>query len=129
MQTFKSLEEIVSNKEEYDHLYNTDHLFILKGKLLDDNSLINVIGELEYYDWYNKLRGPANGPAKYHNTKNNHEWLHGYVIAVSCNKLTKFEKSAILVGMKHGYTFEKLDLFQTKKELKDNHFDSLFEEA
>ena len=129
MQTFKSLEEIVSNKEEYDYLYNTDHLFILKGKLLDDNSLINVIGELEYYDWYNKLRGPANGPAKYHNTKNNHEWLHGYVIAVSCNKLTKFEKSAILVGMKHGYTFEKLDLFQTKKELKDNHFDSLFEEA
>jgi hypothetical protein len=50
MQKFKSLEEIVSNKEEYDHLYNTDHLFILKGKSLDDNSLINVIGELEYYD-------------------------------------------------------------------------------
>jgi hypothetical protein len=129
MQELKPIKDIVSSTDEYDELYNTDHLFILKGRSLDDNNLINVIGELEHYDWYNKLRGPANGPAKYHNTKNNHEWLHGYVIAVSCNKLTKFEKSAILVGMKHGYTFEKLDLFQTKKDLKDNHFDSLFGEA
>jgi len=40
MQTFKSLEEIVSNKEEYDQLYNTDHLFIIKGKDVDDNNLI-----------------------------------------------------------------------------------------
>jgi|LauGreDrversion4_2_1035121.scaffolds.fasta_scaffold907455_1 hypothetical protein len=129
MQELKPIKDIVSSTDEYDELYNTDHLFILKGRSLDDNNLINVIGELEHYDWYNKLRGPADGPAKYHNIENNHEWLHGYIIAVSCDNLTTFEKSAILVGMKHGYTFEKLDVFQTKKELKDNHFSSLFEEV
>lgn len=128
MQDFKSIKDIVSSKEEYDELYNTDHLFILKGKILDDNNLIEIISDLEHYEWYNKLRGPANGPAKFHNASNNHEWLHGYVIAVSCDKLTAFEQAALLTGMKYGYTFNKLDIFQTKKELKEQHFNSLFEE-
>ena len=129
MQTFKSLEEIVSNKEEYDQLYNTDHLFIIKGKDVDDNNLIGVISNIEHHEWCIKLRGMAEGPAKLNNQENNYQYCHGYIISVSCNKLTKFEKLAMVLSMKHGYTFEKLDLFQTKKELKDNHFDSLFEQA
>jgi hypothetical protein len=129
MQELKLIKDIVSSKDEYDHLYNTDHLFILKGKKLDDNNLIKIIYDLTDYEWCNKLRGPRDGPAKFRNINNDSEWLHGYIIAVSCNNLTNFEKSAIVVGMKHGYIFEKLDVFQIKKELKDNHFNSLFEEV
>lgn len=128
MQTFKTLQDITSNKEEYDTLYNTDHLFILKGKGLDDNALIDVVHSLEHTDWYHKLRGTYDGPATMQNNHNNREWMHGYVIAVTQDNLTAFEQSALLVGMKYGYTFEKLDIFQNKKELKENHFNSLFEE-
>jgi hypothetical protein len=128
MHTFKSLHDIVSNNEEYDQLYNTDHLFIIKGKRLDDDNLMDVVRSLDHYEWFNKLRGPAEGPAKLHNLQNTHDWMHGYVIAVSQNKLTAFEQSALMIGIKHGYTFEKLDLFQTKKEIKEELFHSLFTE-
>lgn len=127
MQSFKKLEDLTSNQDEYNELYNTDHLFVIMGKTLDDNNLIDVISDIEHEEWYAKLRGPANGPAKLHNIENNKEWMHGYIIAVSNDNLTAFEKSIMLISMKYGYTFSKLDLFQTKKEIKENHFSSLFE--
>ena len=127
MQEIKSIKDIVSSKDEYDLLYNTDHIFILKGKGTDDNTLIDAVYDLEHHNWFLKLRGPHEGPAKLHNTKNNHEWLHGYVIAVSHDNLTKFEQSTLLVGIKYGYVFEKLDILQIKKDLKEQQFNSLFE--
>jgi len=84
---------------------------------------------VQYYEWYAKLRGPDQGPAKLSNRENDYQYCHGYVIGVSCDNLIKFEKLAMMLSMKHSYRFEKLDLFQTKKELKDNHFSSLFEEV
>jgi hypothetical protein len=127
MQKIKSIEDIVSSKGEYDLLYNTDHLFILKGKGRDDNNLIDVVYDLEHHEWFDKLRGPHEGPAKFRNAKNDHEWLHGYIIAVSRDNLIKFEQSALLVGIKYGYVFEKIDVLQIKQELKEQRFDSLFE--
>ena len=73
MQAFKKLEDLTSNQDEYNELYNIDHLFVIMGKTLDDNNLIDVISDIEHQEWYAKLRGPAEGPAKLHNTKNNQE--------------------------------------------------------
>lgn len=129
MQKIKSIDDIASTKEEYDLLCNTDHLFIIKGKHLDDNGLIDVMYDLDHYEWFTKLRGDTNGNAKMHNISNQHEWMHGYVIAVSFDNLLNFEKSALLVMIQHGYNLERIDVFQTIKELKDEHFSSLFEEV
>jgi hypothetical protein len=127
MQLVKILEDLTSNQDEYNELYNTDHLFVIKGKDLDDHGLIDVINDIDHHEWFRKLRGMGFGPAKLHNIHNNKDWVHGYIIAVSNQNLTNFEKLAVLVGMKHGYTFSKIDIFQSKKEKVDTHFDSLFE--
>lgn len=124
----KAIENIVSTEEEYKNLYNIDHIFILKAKYPDDNDIFEIFDTLSHYDWCAKLRGPHEGPAKIQNTKNNHEFFHGYVFGVSSENLMTFEKTVLLTALNTGYTFEKLDMFQTKKELKENHFNSLFEE-
>jgi hypothetical protein len=128
MQEFKKLRDLTSTKEEYDQLCNTDHIFVVYGRDLDDNEIFNAVGNLDHFEWASKLRGDPDQP-KIANTQNNHKWFHGYIYGVSHKSLSKFERNALIAGLSTGYTFEKLDLFQSKKESKDNHFDLLFEEA
>ena len=129
MEKFKILEELTSSKEEYDLLYNTDHIFILKGKTPDDNDIFDAVALIDHYEWSSKLRGDHEGPYKIANAKNNQQWFHGYIYGVTSDNLINFEKSALIVTLGTGYTFEKLDIYQTKKELVENHFNSLFEEV
>ena len=129
MQKLKVLEDLTSNKEEYDLLYETDHIFILKGIAPDDNKIFEASSLVDHYQWAFKLRGPDSGPYKVANLKNNHDFFHGYIYGVASNNLTKFEKNALMISLSTGYTFQKLDLYQTKKEMKETLFNSLFEEA
>ena len=125
----KILEDLTSSKEEYDLLDNTDHIFILKGKDLDDNDIFEASSMIEHFDWSSKLRGEFEGPFKLANLKNNQKWFYGYIFGVKDEDLLNFERTALLVTLSTGYTFEKLDLYNTKKEIKDLHFKNLFEEV
>ena len=125
----KILQDLTSCKEEYDLLDAADHIFIIYGKEPDDNEIYQALDMLDHYDWYCKLRGEFDGPIKIANLENNQKWFHGYVYAVTNENLINFEKSVILMTLSTGYNLEKLDLYNTKKEIKENHFNKLFEAA
>ena len=130
MDNYKNfLEDLTSSKEEYDLLDNTDHIFILKGKTPDDNNIFEALNIVEHSDWCCKLRGDFNGPFKLANNENNQNYCHGYIFGVTNDNLLNFEKSAMLTTIMTGYYFSKLDLYNTKKEIKDAHFTNLFEEV
>jgi hypothetical protein len=128
MLTFNTIKDLTSSEEEYEQLYNTDHIFIVKGHTPDDNELITAISEIEGHSWRQKLRGPNNGPYKIANRKNDHQWCHGYIYGVDSENLKKFESCVIITSLTYGYQFEKLDVSFSKKEVINQHFSSLFEE-
>jgi hypothetical protein len=123
----EKLKKLVSSKEEFDQLYNTDYVYIVKGNHPDDNGLFDI--EVDHWDWKVKLRGEFEGPAKLANNKNNMDWMHGFVWGVTEDEMIKFEKSAVISSLITGYRFEKISVI-LEKELKDNTvFDSLFDGA
>jgi len=126
---FKSIEDITSSKEEYEFLVKFDNIFVVKGKKPDDNNLIEAVSDLtDFAEWRVKLRGDRDGPVKIRNNENDFNYFHGYVYGVNSENLLNFEKQAMIVSLTTGYTLEKVGVSQIKKELKDTHFNSLFEE-
>ena len=123
----EKLEKFVSSKEEFDWLYNTDYIYIVKGNHLDDNGIFEI--EVDHWDWATKLRGPHAGPAKVVNSTNNKEWSHGYAFGVTKENVIEFEKLAVLATLSTGYRFEKISVILEKEQEKNAMFDSLFVEG
>jgi hypothetical protein len=130
MLKFKTIEDITSTKEEYDRLYNMDHIFVIRSKKPDDNDLTKALSifERDNFDWTSTLRGPYKGQPKITNELNYQDYAHGYVFEVSDDKLINFERKAFMLIMTTDFIVEKLDIVRSKKEASDEMFYSLFEE-
>jgi hypothetical protein len=96
MQEFKKLRDLTSSKTEYDQLCNTDHIFVVYGKDLDDNEIFDAVGNLDHYEWASKLRGDPGQP-KIANTQKIRQSYS--ICSVSCQKLAKLEKTPALAGV------------------------------
>jgi hypothetical protein len=122
----EKIESLVSSKEEFDWLYNTDYIYIVKGNCPDDNGILEI--EVDHWDWSTKLRGPHEGPAKVVNSNNNQDWSHGYAFGVKKENVTEFEKLAVLSTLSTGYRFEKINVIQERAAGKNVMFGNLFSE-
>jgi len=122
------IESLVSSKEEFEAIYESDYIYIVKGNFPDDNDIIKI-NVASVWDWKSKLRGPYEGPAKLANNKNNHDWSHGYIWGVSEKNKIEFERSVILPVLKTGYRFEKISVTQEREEEKQVMFGNLFSEC
>jgi hypothetical protein len=127
MKIKEKIESLISSKEEFDTLYNSDYIYIVKGNHPDDNNLIGI-DVINVWDWKNKLRGPHDGPAKMANNENNHDWFHGYAWGVSTENIIDFEKSVMIETLKNGYVFEKISVLDQREEEKTVMFSNLFGE-
>jgi hypothetical protein len=128
LKRIEALENITSSDEEYQDLRLADHVYVVQGRGLDDNDLYEFVYDLEYADWFHKLRKTPDGSVKIQNDMNNQEWMWGYVITVSSEKLFDFERDAFMKAIKHGYKLDKIDTGPTIKEENQKIFEGLFEE-
>ena len=123
----EKIEKFISSKEEFDWLYNTDNIYIVKGNCPDDNGIFEI--EVDHWEWSTKLRGPFDGPVKIVNTNNNKEWVHGYAWGVAEENVHNFEKLAVLSSLSTGYSFEKISVSLEKEQEKNAMFNDLFSEV
>lgn len=132
-----AIKSITTSEEEYNTLLESDRLYIVLGKTPDDNELVvsgiyNLIDDCQYF---NKLRGPANGPYTVANEKNDSKWFHGYVIGLDKAHSTDFERRFALYSIESGYGYKKIDVAEYKAQVeaaleacKNKLFASLFKE-
>lgn len=126
----QTLYDLGDSDEDFDLLYSTDLIYIVKGSRPDDNNLTSFRDHFETRpDWISKLRGPYNGPPKLSNLRNDTYWFHGYIMGVSHDNEKKFDEDIMGFMLKTGYIFEKisvLDIKNLKKEIENQYFNELF---
>jgi hypothetical protein len=126
----KAVEDLTSTIEEYNDLITADHIFIVKGKGLDDNQLTSFIFDLDHIDWYHKLRvADSESQPKIQNDHNCHNWVWGYILSVKSDDLLSFESTSLFDIIKTGYLPKKVDTGLTVKEQNQEMFNMLFEES
>lgn len=128
----QTLYNLGCSDEDFDFLYSTDLIYIVRGSQPDDNNLVSFRDDFKIEpDWISKLRGPRNGPIKLSNVQNNSSWFHGYIMGVSHNNQKEFEEDMMLYILKTGYIFEKISVIgirDLKKKIENQYFNELFEE-
>ena len=129
MVSIESLEDITSNDDEYNDLYQADHVYVVQGKGLDDENLYDFVDSLENGDWFHKLRRSPIGQPKIQNNNNTGDWMWGYVITVKSEDLHSFETNSLFQAIKSGYVLKKIDKGPTIKEQNKEIFNTLFEEV
>jgi len=119
-------EQITNSKEEADTLYDTDNLFFVYAKVLDDKKLedfVNAIDE-EYYRWRKEFRGNKKSTAKL----DGEGTLQGYVYSIDSADIDMFEKAALMPSMKYSYRFNTYNFNELKEKEKQEIIDVLSEE-
>ena len=119
-------EKLTNSKEEADMLYDSDNLYIVWAKSLDDKKLedfVNSIDE-EYYRWRKDFRGEKKSTAKL----DSEGTLQGYVYNVDKADVDMFEKAALMPSMKYSYRFSTYNFNDLKEKEKQEIIDTLSEE-
>ena len=119
-------EKLTNSKEEADMLYDSDNLYIVWAKSLDDKKLedfVNSIDE-EYYRWRKDFRGEKKSTAKL----DSEGTLQGYVYNVDKADVDMFEKAALMPSMKYSYRFSTYNFNDLKEKEKQEIIDALSEE-
>lgn len=131
----EQIESLTSTAEEFDTLYNSDNLYIVKAVTQNDEKLegfIEGVG-LEYCQFRKPIRAKiatkeSRSQVKIENNDNKDDILHGYVYGVNSAQVNEFEMNALMPSMKYSYRFQKYNMNDIKTKEQEQILEKLKEE-
>ena len=127
------LKNIESNSFDYKTLLTYEYLFEIKGSRLDDDNLINALGDLDndLFESYCKLRGDHDSVSpKLADYTNDHDYCHGYILFTDADNAMALEKNLIVTALKNDISVKKIPVIaieESIKQQKEDLFNSLFD--